>query len=230
MITLSKSCLAASLLLCLFLGACVSDAGMEEAASTPAIYDIVELDQEPKPLNMAEVLSTIGYPKDAKKLEIQGEVITRVLVGEEGEYLKHELLMDDNPILLAGINKEIQSLTFSPAMKGGKAVKAWVTVPFRFKLIKEGKDPAIDKALNYFEVRDKIGYPSVEGGPQVEGQVLFRIQVDAEGNYLSHVVLEEGHPVLLKGVEPYVNELVFLPSENGETYTVDLPFGFRLLK
>ncbi|MEM6764253.1 MAG: energy transducer TonB [Bacteroidota bacterium] len=227
---LVNCCLAALLLSCLCVGSCVTDSGMEEAASAPAIYEMIEVDQEPTPLNMAEVQRRIGYPKDAKRHKIQGKVITRVLVGEEGEYLQHEVLMDDNPILMEGINQEIQHLTFSPAMKEGKSVKAWVNIPFEFKFIDKPVDSAIFQALNYFEVSEKIGYPTVENGPQVEGRVLLRIQVDAAGKYLSHEVLEEGHPVLLAGVEPYVGELVFSPNEQGESYTVDLPFEYGLLK
>ncbi|MEM8898473.1 MAG: energy transducer TonB [Bacteroidota bacterium] len=228
--TLLKGCIAAMTLLCLIFTGCVTNSEVEEEAKAPNIHEYFELDQEPEPLNMREVQMSIGYPKEAMDNNIQGVVVMRVLVGEEGEYVKHEVVKEESPILMEAINEKIENLKFTPGIKEGASVSAWVNIPFKFKMIEEEKDPAIDKALNYFKVSEKIGYPSVEGGPQVEGRVLLRIQVDAEGNYLSHEVLEEGHPVLLKGVEPYVHELVFLPNPEGENYSVDLPFEYRLLK
>ena len=56
------------------------------------IGDFKMLDEQPKPLNMKAVTSALKYPDDAKKAGVHGRVVMRVLVGKEGEYVRHKVM------------------------------------------------------------------------------------------------------------------------------------------
>ncbi len=100
----------------------------------PGPADYIEYEQDPKPLNLDEMKAIIGYPSYAKESEIQGRVVIRVLVSEEGKYLKHVLLISAHKTLTDGIASKIDQFRFSPGIVDGKPVKAWLTIPFEFKL------------------------------------------------------------------------------------------------
>ncbi|MFN0083028.1 MAG: energy transducer TonB [Ferruginibacter sp.] len=100
----------------------------------PNSNDSALVSEIPKPINMLEIRKRIGYPIKARKKGIQGEVLVRILVGEDGKYIKHLVIKPGHPLLLEEIEKEIPFLTFTPAISGGKLIKFWVNIPFKFKL------------------------------------------------------------------------------------------------
>ena len=100
----------------------------------PAKMAMIEVDSEPKVLNLPELVGKIGYPEKAKKEGIEGMVVVKVLVGEKGEYLQHEVLKDPDPSLTQEVEKYLTDLKMEPATKDGKPVKFWVSIPFKFKL------------------------------------------------------------------------------------------------
>ncbi|MEL6191455.1 MAG: TonB family protein [Bacteroidota bacterium] len=227
--TFLKGCIAAMVLLCLIVSGCVTNSEVGEEAKAPNIHEYFELDQEPEPLNMGEVQMSIGYPKEAMDNNIQGVVVMRVLVGEEGEYIKHEVIQEESPILMEAINEQIENLKFNPGIKDGKSVSAWVNIPFNFKLLGEDESsPSSTKPLNYKELAKKIGYPEEAKNQGIEGIVMIRIEVDKDGNYLSHEVIKEGHALLLEAVEEHIEELKFTSSEN--TTSVVIPFSFQMVE
>ena len=99
------------------------------------------VDEQPKPLNLQEVVNKIGYPNNAKELGIQGMLIVRVLVDKEGKYRKHDLLRSPHPILTEAVAKHIADLAFTPAKLKGRSVNCYVNIPCRFKLT-ETKNPS----------------------------------------------------------------------------------------
>ncbi len=100
----------------------------------PDSKELVLVDAEPRPLNLAQIQQMIGYPDAAKKENLQGLVVVRVLVGQEGEYLRHEVIKDPTPILTQEVEKYLPALKMAPATKDGKPVNFWINVPFHFKL------------------------------------------------------------------------------------------------
>ena len=102
----------------------------------PGPNDFILLEKEPKPLNLDEIKMKIGYPAEAKELEISGKVIVRILVSESGIYLKHIIIKNPNPVLTSAVESKIPGLRFSPGMLDGKNVKSWLTVPFDFVMIR----------------------------------------------------------------------------------------------
>lgn len=90
--------------------------------------------EEPRAVNMADIQKLVGYPAIAKEAGIQGEVVVRILIDEKGNYMKHKIIKQMHPILAKAVEDQLSRLKFTPAIQGGKAIKFWVNVPFRFKL------------------------------------------------------------------------------------------------
>jgi TonB family protein len=112
------------------------DGGEDGGEQIPGPKEFVLLEKEPVPLNLDEIKQQIGYPREAKEAEIDGKVVLRILIDEQGKYVKHIVLKDPHPLLTRAVEKEIPALRFSPGEGGGKLVKTWVTIPFQFALMR----------------------------------------------------------------------------------------------
>ncbi|MEZ4686588.1 MAG: energy transducer TonB [Bacteroidia bacterium] len=106
---------------------------IEEAE--PDINAFVFASQEPEPINMDDVRELIGYPDIAREANIEGQVVVRVLVDEDGNYQKHKIIKKAHPILAEAVEKHVRKLRFTPAVQGNKPIKFWVNIPFAFKLL-----------------------------------------------------------------------------------------------
>jgi TonB family protein len=95
---------------------------------------VVEIEVMPEVLNMAAVVKAIGYPAVAKSQMIEGKVIVRVLVDEKGDVSEYTFLKENHVSLRDAVAAHVNELKFKPASNQGKALKAWVTIPFQFKL------------------------------------------------------------------------------------------------
>ncbi|MEM9721002.1 MAG: TonB family protein [Bacteroidota bacterium] len=115
------------------------------AEDEPDINEFIFVEEEAKPINLAEVNQTIGYPDSARIKGIEGRVVARILVDEEGNYLKHQITGKADSLLVVAVEEHISELKFSPAKNGGKVLKYWVNIPFNFKLdLKSPQEQAID--------------------------------------------------------------------------------------
>ncbi|MEM7371176.1 MAG: M56 family metallopeptidase [Bacteroidota bacterium] len=94
-----------------------------------------EVQHLPNPLNMGDIQMKIGYPKAAFTQGLEGKVLIKVLVDKQGKYLRHEVLQSPDDIFTDAVEQHIASLTFDPALKDGKPVEFWVTLPFNFKFV-----------------------------------------------------------------------------------------------
>lgn len=103
----------------------------------PELTEPVAVDQPPVPTNFTEIQKKIGYPKAARDQGIQGQLIARVLVDEDGSYLRHEWVKAEPQmqILAEAVTDKIPQLRFQPAQKDGQPIRFWVNIPFNFKLI-----------------------------------------------------------------------------------------------
>ena len=95
-------------------------------------------DNPPKVTNLNSIILKISYPEDAVKESIQGKVIAKVLVNENGvvedvsrrDFKGQEVFFDE-------VEKVVWSLEFEPALENDVPVKSWVEIPFNFKLPKK---------------------------------------------------------------------------------------------
>lgn len=87
------------------------------------------------------------------------------------------------------------------------------------------------KPLNYEEVRQAIGYPSIAKEAGIEGEVCCRILVDEYGCYKKHFITKSAHPLLQKEVEKHLKELCFVPATQAKKpipFWMNVPFRFNL--
>ncbi len=95
-------------------------------------------DNPPKVTNLNTIINKITYPETAVKESIQGQVVAKVLVNENG--VVEEISRRDfkgKEVLFDEVEKAVWSLEFEPAMENGNPVKSWVEIPFNFKLPKK---------------------------------------------------------------------------------------------
>lgn len=88
----------------------------------------------PEPTNLNDVKRLIGYPKDAADFGLEGNVFFKVLVDEQGNYLKHITLKKSHNIFERACERHLKSIRFKPGKMGDQAVKVWVVIPFKFSL------------------------------------------------------------------------------------------------
>ena len=74
------------------------------------------------------------YPEEAKAKGMEGKVYISILVDTGGKVKEAKVLKSDNPVFDTPAMDAARQWLFSPAIKDGKAVEAWLTMPFMFKL------------------------------------------------------------------------------------------------
>ncbi len=78
------------------------------------------------------------YPEAAKKDNLEGKVYLNVLADAKGRVEEVKVSKSDAQIFNEAAIASAKEWTFKPALKDGKPVATWVTIPFQFKLA-EGK-------------------------------------------------------------------------------------------
>jgi len=89
----------------------------------------------PRPLNMNDVKTAIGYPKKARDAGIEGKVIVRVRVSEAGIVEKVRVIQEVHPMLFEAIESRLWDIRFTSAIQNGASIPFWVNIPFGFKLV-----------------------------------------------------------------------------------------------
>ncbi|MEM7371273.1 MAG: energy transducer TonB [Bacteroidota bacterium] len=99
---------------------------------SPAIDDFVFVNQEPIVLNLKEVRHKIAYPFQNRG-QLQNEsIVARILVDQNGRYLRHRIISQTNTQLRSRCDKFLSNLRFAPAIRDGKAVRYWVNIQMNF--------------------------------------------------------------------------------------------------
>ncbi len=90
----------------------------------------------------------------------------------------------------------------------------------------DGHNPVF---LNQDQLLKEIGYPSIALNAGIIGTVELKVSIDTSGNYVSHEIVEDPHPILTAAVEKHVNKVHFSPGNNkGKkiAFSVNIPFHF----
>lgn len=89
-----------------------------------------DVDTRAKPLVPLQVV----YPKEAKKAKIEGRVVLKAYVDENGKVVKVEILNSVNEILDEAARKAVEETKFEPALLKGRSVKSKIVMTIVFKL------------------------------------------------------------------------------------------------
>jgi len=85
------------------------------------------------------------------------------------------------------------------------------------------------KPLNLTRVRNLIGYPEEAKKAGIEGVVILRVLLTTDGSYKRHIVVNQGHPILLEACEQYISEVQFTPAIQNRKpvkFWINVPFWF----
>jgi len=74
-----------------------------------------------------------AYPEIARRAQIEGRVVARVLVDEQGRVARLDRI-DGHAVFHEAVATAVRQWEFAPAMQGELAVRAWVSLPFVFRL------------------------------------------------------------------------------------------------
>jgi hypothetical protein len=86
--------------------------------------------REPSPLNLDSLRMTVGMCETC--WEIEGKVVFRILVDENGHYVKHIVLKTPHQMMTNVFEPIIPHIRWTPGiLPNGKAAAVWVTVPFQ---------------------------------------------------------------------------------------------------
>ncbi len=99
----------------------------ETSDSTAVPFDA--LTKKPTAIKRAEA----KYPELAKKAGIEGIVVVKVLVDENGDVIKAKLLKS-HPLLDEPALEAAMQFKFTPGLQKEQKVKVWMSVPFSFRL------------------------------------------------------------------------------------------------
>ena len=83
--------------------------------------------------------------------------------------------------------------------------------------------------LNMSEIQRLIGFPQIARDAGITGRVILEVKVNEEGNYVSHQVVKDPHPILTKAVEKHIGKMKFelgYLDEEVVSYLVTIPFNF----
>ena len=127
-------------------------------------------DQEPFPLNYAEICHRVDYPPLAARNGIEGLVQVWINVDAEGRYSGHEIVGNSHPLLASALIPHLSCLSFTPAFHKGKAVRGWKALAFRFRITHQVKFDLPHKGGNYIcpQSPAKDSFPSALGNVQIE--------------------------------------------------------------
>lgn len=74
------------------------------------------------------------YPEMARASQLEGTVVVKVQVGPDGSVLQAIVLSPVHPLLDKEAVKAAKRCKFQPGRQRGVAVKAWMAIPFAFRL------------------------------------------------------------------------------------------------
>jgi protein TonB len=95
----------------------------------PSPDDYVAFEKEPELVSMNEP----QYPELAREAGVEGTVLIRVLVAEDG-FVKDQIIIQSVSMLDDAAATAAQTAVFKPALQKDKPVAVWMVIPIEFRL------------------------------------------------------------------------------------------------
>ncbi len=163
------------------------------------------------------IKSNQRYPAGAIADKAEGRVIVRFIVNTKGMVEGAEVLKGVHPLLDAEALRVVNSLSgWLPGAQGGKPVNVWYMVPVNFSLTPEVKGttaptPSVPAPFENPEempqfpggpgamsmtIVERMQYPEEARNQKIQGRVVVRFIVTAEGKVRNPIVTKGVHPLL----------------------------------
>ena len=97
------------------------------------------IEVEPQP-NMEQIYSRLRYPEEARRNNIHGRVVVRVLIDKTGKVVTGDIMQSAHPLLDEAAMAAVIGTDFKPALMNGVATACWVAIPIEFELKGSGGD------------------------------------------------------------------------------------------
>jgi protein TonB len=103
-------------------------------APVPAPREPIHLPENARPPEPLSSNAQPDYPEEARRRGLEGQVMLRVVVGDDGRVGKIEVLRGEEPFVSEAL-RAVRSWRYRPATLDGSAVAAYrvVRIPFRLK-------------------------------------------------------------------------------------------------
>ncbi len=105
----------------------------EEEPAEPEIFVVVEQMPEIKG-GLASLMQAVEYPRVARMNGIQGNVIVKIIVTEEGIPINPEIIRSPSPLLDEAAIAAVMKQRFVPGKQRGRAVRVQMVMPVKFRL------------------------------------------------------------------------------------------------
>ena len=123
--------------------------GDQNIEPDPSVF--IPVEKQPERLKIVKPV----YPELAKRANITGRVILKVLVSKEGKPIKTLLLKADNEIFIEPSKEAAMKTLFSPAIQNRKPIMCWVNIPYVFSL---GEEDKRDKSIISMILLDDVSF------------------------------------------------------------------------
>ncbi len=115
----------------------------------------------------------------------------------------------------------------------GKVVEARpvADAAFRGQFVEVSTGLTPPQPLNLSEVKERMHYPLQAQEAGIQGKVVVRVLVSAQGKYVRHVVLSSSHALLVHAADAAITQLECTPGKYGLRPTaawLTIPFDFKL--
>jgi TonB family protein len=160
------------------------------------------------------------YPAEAKKQRVQGEVLLEVNVNAKGE-VDNIRIMRGHPLLVRAALDSVKQWKYAPYVKDGVAVPVMSTVYVNFALsgpARPGDPPLgpttirLDTNVMAAKIVSRVEpvYPLEAKQKGIEGEVLFEISIDEQGEVTDVQVLG-GNAILVEAAYEAVKQWRYTP-------------------
>lgn len=235
----------------------INIADLPPVPPTPGMEDMPKnlLDQGvsrfPIPKEHYNFVRQITNPLKGEDRSNPQQIKAIVLVAADGSVERFSFPGAQNKKLVKAILKDIEQLTFFPALREGVPVACWTELTFHFpnpdfgflypQIASTSEDfPDIEEVietdqqpipLNLYAVHLKIGYPSKAYRKGIEGLVVARVLVNHNGEYVTHKIMTKAPQILIDAVEEELPSLRMTPAvKEGQaiSFWVNIPFRFQV--
>ncbi|MEX0747259.1 MAG: energy transducer TonB [Rhodothermales bacterium] len=108
---------------------------IEEAEEVPEPEIFVIVEEMPEMIGGAASLSrAVEYPSIARQAGIEGTVVVKIVVTENGKPESPEILKSPSEVLDRAAVTAVMQQTFKPGRQRGRAVATFMAIPVRFRL------------------------------------------------------------------------------------------------
>jgi TonB family protein len=192
-------------------------------------------------LNVLKSVKAI-YPMQATQKQLQGEVMLKVLVNEQGD-VEHAEVVSGDPVLVPAALDAIKKWKFEPFYKNGRPIKVATKIPFDFAFsgnvseVSEKEASAVKSSRgedSLRRVRVSAGvaqgllihrvnpvYPPDARHARIQGTVVMRAVIGKDG-HLQELHILTGDATLAKAATDAVQQWRYKPYVlNGEPVEIE---------